>query len=127
MGDQNIRDGGAAVEPAVLVRVGALTIFGCFSSSQRSRSCRKKKKEMWNYQHLSSVLGEGTASSWEPSLPSLAFFAPLKALELWLRSQELTGPGRTPVTNHVSANLVWEHWRAGLPPPFVCPSEPLQA
>lgn len=41
----------------MVVSVGALTIFGCFSSSQGSRSCRKKKKEMWGGQQLSSVLG----------------------------------------------------------------------
>lgn len=92
MGDQCIRDGGAAVEPTVVASVGALTIFGCFSSSQGSRYCRKRKKEMWGGQQLSSVL-RGTASSWEPSLPSLVFFAPLKALKLWLPSQELTLPG----------------------------------
>lgn len=59
MGDQCIRDGGAAVEPTMVVSVGALTIFGCFSSSQGSRSCRKKKKKRWGGQQLSSVLGVG--------------------------------------------------------------------
>lgn len=42
-------------------------------------------------QQLSSVPGD-SASSREPSLTSSAFFASLKALKLWLCSQELTQP-----------------------------------
>lgn len=47
MGDQCLRDGGAAVAATMVVSVGALTVFSGFSSSQATRSCRKKKKEMW--------------------------------------------------------------------------------
>lgn len=83
---------------------GALTIFGCLSRSQGSRYWGKERKGKGAGQQLRSGPGS-SASSREPSLTSSAVIVPLKALKLWLPSQEISRPGRAPVSNRATANL----------------------
>lgn len=79
-------------QPLGVLWWGHSPYLAALAAARDPGTAEKGGEKMWDGQQLNSGLG-GSASSREPSLPSLTFFALLKALKPWLPIQELTLPG----------------------------------